>query len=84
MSFVRQSKYRHVYGEKPKAEYFGMKITGSSSDGTFASCNPKFLALITQAYGGGSFMVIPTNTVSLIVSKIVLEVLKYKLNKNYQ
>jgi len=62
MSFVRQSKYRHVYGEKPKAEYFGMKITGSSSDGTFASCNPKFLALITQAYGGGSFMVIPTST----------------------
>jgi len=61
MSFVRSSKYRHVYGEKPKAEYFGLKTTSSSSDGTFCSVNPKFLALITQATGGGSFMIIPTH-----------------------
>jgi len=61
MSFVRSSKYRHVFGEKPKAEYFGFKTTSSSSDGTFCSVNPKFLAFITQATGGGSFMIIPTN-----------------------
>jgi len=61
MSFVRSSKYRHVFGEKPKAEYFGFKTTSSSSDGTFCSVNPKFLAFITQATGGGSFMIIPTH-----------------------
>lgn len=58
---VRNSKFRHVYGQASKKQdcYDNIRITKSSWDSTFCCVNPKFLAIITEAAGGGSFLVMP-------------------------
>ncbi|ESN94086.1 hypothetical protein HELRODRAFT_115162 [Helobdella robusta] len=63
MSFrvVRQSKFRHVFGQALKRDqcYDNIRITSSSWDSTFCSVNSKFIAIITEAAGGGAFLVLP-------------------------
>ncbi|XP_014672221.1 PREDICTED: coronin-6-like [Priapulus caudatus] len=70
MSFrvVRDSKFRHIYGQSAKRQecYDGIRITKSSWDSPFCVVNPKFLAIITEAAGGGSFIVIPIPQVGRI------------------
>lgn len=63
---VRQSKFRHVYGQALKKDqcYDNIRITKSSWDSTFCSVNPKYLAVITEAAGGGAFLVLPLEKVS--------------------
>lgn len=58
---VRNSKFRHVYGQASKKQdcYDNIRITKSSWDSTFCNVNPKFIAIITEAAGGGSFLVLP-------------------------
>lgn len=58
---VRNSKFRHVYGQASKRQdcYDNIRITKSSWDSTFCAVNPKFIAIITEAAGGGSFLVLP-------------------------
>ena len=58
---VRNSKFRHVYGQASKKQdcYDNIRITKSSWDSTFCCVNPKFLAIITEAAGGGAFLVMP-------------------------
>ena len=67
MSFrvVRQSKFRHVFGQALKRDqcYDNIRITKSSWDATFCSVNPKYLAIITEAAGGGAFLVLPLDKV---------------------
>jgi len=62
---VRQSKFRHVFGQAAKRDqcYDNIRITRSSWDSTFCSVNPKYLAVITEAAGGGSFLVLPLEKV---------------------
>jgi coronin-1B/1C/6 len=59
--YVRESKFRHIYGQTAKAPeiYENIKVTKSSADSTFCCVNPKFLAIITEVTGGGSFLVLP-------------------------
>lgn len=68
MSFriVRNSKYRHVFGQCAKKEqcFDNIRITKNSWDSNFCAVNPKFLAIVTEAAGGGSFLVVPLNKVS--------------------
>jgi len=68
MSFriVRQSKFRHVFGQPLKKEqcYDNIRITKSSWESTYCAVNPKFLAIITEAAGGGAFLVLPLEKVS--------------------
>lgn len=63
MSFrgVRQSKFRHVFGQPFKRDqcYDNIRITKSTWDSTFCAVNPKYVAIITEAAGGGSFLVLP-------------------------
>lgn len=63
MSFrvVRQSKFRHVFGQALKRDqcYDNIRITKSSWDSTFCAVNPKYVAIITEAAGGGAFLVLP-------------------------
>ncbi|XP_013789212.1 coronin-1B-like, partial [Limulus polyphemus] len=63
MSFriVRQSKFRHVFGQPLKREqcYDNIRITKNSWDSNFCAVNPKFLAIITEIAGGGAFLVLP-------------------------
>ncbi|VDO04645.1 unnamed protein product [Rodentolepis nana] len=59
--FVRTSKFKHIIGKPNKKEfcYDEIRITKSSWDSTFCSVNPKYLAIITEAAGGGAFLVLP-------------------------
>ena len=69
MSFrvVRQSKFRHVFGQALRKDscYDNIRITKSSWDSTFCSVNPKYLAVITEAGGGGSFLVVALEKVGI-------------------
>lgn len=57
--FVRQSKVRHVHGSFQKETYQDIRITKNSWDSNFCAVNPKFLAVVVSAAGGGAFLVLP-------------------------
>ncbi|KAH9813567.1 hypothetical protein DFH28DRAFT_332476 [Melampsora americana] len=59
--FVRQSSYRHVYGQSSKREmcFDNIKVSASAWDTNLAAANPKFLSVNYQASGGGAFLVAP-------------------------
>ncbi|XP_059179238.1 coronin-1C-A-like isoform X4 [Physella acuta] len=61
MAFMRKSKFRHVFGKPLKRDecYDGIRITRTSWESTYCAVNPKFVAIITEAAGGGSFLVLP-------------------------
>ncbi|KAG8125364.1 hypothetical protein E2320_020558, partial [Naja naja] len=64
MSFrkvVRQSKFRHVFGQPVKNDqcYDDIRVSRVTWDSTFCAVNPKFVAVIVEASGGGAFMVLP-------------------------
>jgi len=65
MSFriVRNSKFRHVFGQAAKRDqcYDNIRITKNSWDSNFCAVNPKFLAIVIEAAGGGAFLVLPLN-----------------------
>lgn len=58
---VRSSKFRHVYGSPARKDqsYECLKITKNAHDSHFCAVNPKFVAVVTETAGGGSFLVIP-------------------------
>ncbi|XP_053882318.1 coronin-1B [Malaclemys terrapin pileata] len=64
MSFrkvVRQSKFRHVFGQPVKNDqcYDDIRVSRVTWDSSFCAVNPKFVAMIVEASGGGAFMVLP-------------------------
>lgn len=62
---MRSSKFRHVFGQGVKADqcYDDIRISQMTWDSNFCSVNPKFVAMIVDASGGGAFMVLPLNKV---------------------
>uniref|UniRef100_A0A8C6KCQ0 Coronin n=1 Tax=Nothobranchius furzeri TaxID=105023 RepID=A0A8C6KCQ0_NOTFU len=60
---VRSSKFRHVFGQANKADqcYDDIRISQMTWDSNFCTVNPKFVAMIVDASGGGAFMVLPLN-----------------------
>uniref|UniRef100_A0A8C3JX12 Coronin n=1 Tax=Calidris pygmaea TaxID=425635 RepID=A0A8C3JX12_9CHAR len=56
---VRQSKFRHVFGQPVKADqmYEDIRVSKVTWDSSFCAVNPKFLAIISG--GGGAFIVLP-------------------------
>lgn len=74
-SFVRNSKFRHVFGQAAKADqcYDDIRISQMTWDSNFCSVNPKFVAMIVDASGGGAFMVLPLSKVgpSLLSCKAI-------------
>ncbi|XP_076342004.1 coronin-2B-like isoform X1 [Tachypleus tridentatus] len=58
---VRSSKFRHVFGSPARKDscYECIKITKNAHDSHFCAVNPKFVAIVTESAGGGSFLVIP-------------------------
>lgn len=66
---MRQSKFRHVFGQPLKKDqcYDNIRISKSSLDSTFCSVNPKYVAIITEAAGGGAFLVLPLTRVTMFL-----------------
>uniref|UniRef100_A0A8D0GHK7 Coronin n=1 Tax=Sphenodon punctatus TaxID=8508 RepID=A0A8D0GHK7_SPHPU len=58
---VRQSKFRHVFGQPVKADqmYEDIRVSKVTWDSSFCAVNPKFVAIIVESSGGGAFMVLP-------------------------
>ncbi|KAI4559599.1 coronin-1A isoform X1 [Ovis aries] len=58
---VRSSKFRHVFGQPAKADqcYEDVRVSQNTWDSGFCAVNPKFVALICEASGGGAFLVLP-------------------------
>jgi hypothetical protein len=61
--FVRQSKFRHVFGEPYKKDecFDNVVVTKSQADSNFCAVNEKFVAFVTEAAGGGAFYVLTHN-----------------------
>ncbi|XP_076335049.1 coronin-2B-like isoform X2 [Tachypleus tridentatus] len=57
---VRNSKFRHLYGSPSRKEkcYECVRISMTAHDGNLCAVNPKFIAIITESTGGGSFLVL--------------------------
>uniref|UniRef100_A0A3P8VW85 Coronin n=1 Tax=Cynoglossus semilaevis TaxID=244447 RepID=A0A3P8VW85_CYNSE len=58
---VRQSKFRHVFGQAVKNDqcYDDIRVSRVTWDSSFCAVNPKFVAIIIEASGGGAFFVLP-------------------------
>lgn len=58
---VRNSKFRHVYGQPVRREncFDNVNITKNAHDSQFCAVNPKFIAIVTEVAGGGAFIVLP-------------------------
>lgn len=72
MSFrIRSSKFRHVFGNSTRKDhcYEGIKISKHGHDSNQSAVNPLFLAVCTESAGGGSFVVLPLERVSIHMSK---------------
>lgn len=65
---MRKSKFRHVFGKPLKKDdgYDNIRVTKNSWDSPFCSVNPKYIAIITESAGGGSFLVLPIKQVKPI------------------
>lgn len=60
---VRQSKFRHVFAQAWKAEHCidDVRVSRVTWDSPLCAVNPKFIAVIIEAGGGGAFLVVPIN-----------------------
>ncbi|XP_023665225.1 coronin-1B [Paramormyrops kingsleyae] len=58
---VRQSKFRHVFAQawKPENCLDDVRVTRVTWEGPLCDANPKFIAVIVEAGGGGAFLVLP-------------------------
>ena len=68
--FVRDSKFRHVFGEPFKKNncYENIDISKNTWDGGhYCAVNSKFLAVVLEGGGGGTFLVLNNASVSLFV-----------------
>ncbi|XP_028396704.1 coronin-1C-A-like [Dendronephthya gigantea] len=67
-NFVRSSKFRHVFGTGSKREhcYDGMKVSKNSWEAPYCAVNPKFVAIVLDSAGGGSFLVLPLEKVGRV------------------
>ncbi|XP_016335044.1 coronin-1B-like [Sinocyclocheilus anshuiensis] len=58
---VRQSKFRHVFAQAWKAEHCldDVRVSRVTWDGPLCAANPKLIAVVIEAGGGGAFLVLP-------------------------
>ncbi|XP_045443725.1 LOW QUALITY PROTEIN: coronin-1C-like [Pipistrellus kuhlii] len=58
---VRQSKFRHEFGQAVKNGqcYDDIRVSPVTWDGSFCAVNPRFVSTIIGASGGGAFLVFP-------------------------
>ncbi|MBN3284834.1 COR1C protein, partial [Polyodon spathula] len=69
---VRQSKFRHVFGQAVKNDqcYDDIRVSRVTWDSSFCAVNPKFVAIIIEASGGGAFLVLPLHKCCLILPNL--------------
>lgn len=65
---MRQSKFRHVFAQAWKAEHCldDVRVTRVTWEAPLCAANPKFIAVIVEAGGGGAFLVLPLTKVQSV------------------
>ncbi|CED83665.1 microtubule binding protein [Phaffia rhodozyma] len=60
--FMRSSKYRHVFADKPKKEhsYENVKVSNSAWDTDLVAAGGAYISVNWNVSGGGAFAVLPT------------------------
>lgn len=60
---VRASKFRHVFGTPRRRTdcYDGLRVSRNAWDRDYCAVNPKYLAVVLEAAGGGAFVVLPAD-----------------------
>ena len=58
-SFVRSSKFRHVFGTANRRDkcYDNIRISKSPNESNMCTVNGKFMAVVMESQGGGAFLV---------------------------
>ena len=67
--FVRESKFRHVFGETYKRDlcYENLNITKNVWDGgRYCDVNSKFVAVVLDSNSGSTFVVLPIEKVTFL------------------
>lgn len=65
----RSSKFKHVFGNPYKKEkcYEAIRLSTKSTDGgSHCAVNPKFIAIVVESSGGGTFLVLPLEQVGRV------------------
>ncbi|KAB0393896.1 hypothetical protein E2I00_004045, partial [Balaenoptera physalus] len=80
----RSSKFRNVYGKVANREHCfdGIPITKNVHDNHFCAVNARFLAIVTESAGGGSFLVIPLEQIGISL-KTVSCIIQHKHRKDF-
>lgn len=75
---VRQSKFRHVFGQAVRNDqcYDDIRVSRVTWDSSFCAVNPKFVAIIIDASGGGAFLILPLQKVSDILAHLHKDLMK--------
>lgn len=78
---VRQSKFRHVFGQAVRNDqcYDDIRVSRVTWDSSFCAVNPKFVAIIIDASGGGAFLVLPLQKVRFSVFSCLHQDIKRSL-----
>lgn len=77
---VRQSKFRHVFGQAVRNDqcYDDIRVSRVTWDSSFCAVNPKFVAIIIDASGGGAFLVLPLQKVSDALPHFLISIKGFK------
>jgi hypothetical protein len=59
MKVVRDSKFRHVFGEAEKTKYEDLRVASKQTEANGIRCNSKYLCFPWESGGGGTLAVIP-------------------------
>ena len=76
-AFVRDSKFRHVFGEPFKRAncYENIQVTKNVWDGgKYCAVNSKFIAAVLENSNGSSFMVLPIEKVRIFLSFVICKI----------
>ena len=70
----RSSKFKHVFGNPFKKDkcYEAIRLSTKSTDGgSHCAVNPKFIAVVVESSGGGTFLVLPLEQVRFTLFSVI-------------
>lgn len=78
----RSSKFKHVFGNPFKKDkcYEAIRLSTKSTDGgSHCAVNPKFIAVVVESSGGGTFLVLPLEQVRFTLFSVIRQIVLHRL-----
>ena len=81
---IRTTKFRHVFGAPAKKEkcFENVRITRNAHESNYCAVNPKFLGLVVEVGGGGSFIVLQIDKTGRVDHNVCKVIFIYKNAQN--